>query len=134
MLFKQISKIHTLHKLPLLNLYYTLIFPYLLYCNIVWGCNYKSSLNHLYILQKRIVRIICGLRWCASTKLSFYELHLLTLENINKCQILLFMFSFHNNLLLRSLHTNVASCLKEIWIYTLTLPNPLLTIEAIMLA
>ena len=97
----------------LLNLYYTLIFPYLSYCNIIWGCNYKSSLNHLYILQKRIVRIICGLHWCASTKLSFYELHLLTLENINKYQILLFMFSFHNNLLPRSLHTNIASCLKK---------------------
>src|SRR6218665_1192368 len=80
--------------------------------NTVWGCNYKSSLNHLYILQKRIVRIICGLRCCASTKLSFYELHLLTIDNINKYQILLFMFSFHNNLLPRSLHTNVASCLK----------------------
>jgi len=40
----------------LLNLYCTLIIPYLpylfFYCNIVWGCNYKSSLNHLYILQK----------------------------------------------------------------------------------
>src|SRR6218665_9955 len=53
-------------------------------------------------------------------KLSFYELHLLTLENINKYQILLFMFSFHNNLLPRSLHTNIASCLKKFG-YTLSL-------------
>src|SRR6218665_2527213 len=35
----------------LFNLYYTLIFPYLSYCNIVWGCNYKSSLNRLYTLS-----------------------------------------------------------------------------------
>ena len=36
--------------------------------------------------------------------------------------------SFHNNLLPRSLHTNVATCLKKIRIYTLTLPDLLLTI------
>jgi len=50
------------HCLPfhvLLNLYYTLIFPYLSYCNIVWGSNYPSYLLHLVILQKRIIRIVC---------------------------------------------------------------------------
>src|SRR6218665_1512586 len=45
------------------NLYYTLIFPYLSYCNIVWGSNYKSSLKYLNTLHKRIIRIICGLPW-----------------------------------------------------------------------
>src|SRR6218665_2878615 len=52
----------------LLNMYYTLIFPYLSYCNIVWGSNYLSYLLPLVILQKRITRIVCNLPYLASTK------------------------------------------------------------------
>src|SRR6218665_1163283 len=65
----------------LMNLYYSLIFPYLSYCSIVWGSNYKSYFKHLSTLHKRIIRIICGLHLYVSTKTSFYQLHLLTPEN-----------------------------------------------------
>ena len=52
-------------KLPtnaLFSLYYSLIYPHLIYCNILWGCAAKSVLNELFLLQKRAVRIInkCG--------------------------------------------------------------------------
>src|SRR6218665_3117468 len=90
------------------NLYYTLIVPYLSYCNIVWVSNYKSSLKYLNTLHKRIIRIICGLPWHVSTNQSFCELHLLSLENINSYQILRFMFNFRNNLLPKSLLTTFA--------------------------
>src|SRR6218665_3067989 len=35
------------HKI-LLSLYYTLIFPYFSYCNIIWGSNYKTHLYNLF--------------------------------------------------------------------------------------
>ena len=45
-----------LSRKSLLSLYYTLVYPYLNYCNIVWTSNYPSNLNRLFLLQKRIVR------------------------------------------------------------------------------
>ena len=39
-------------------LYFSLIYPYLYYCNIVWASTYKSNLRRLVIVQKRIIRII----------------------------------------------------------------------------
>ena len=42
----------------MLSLYYTMIFPYLSYCNIAWGANYNTRLSKLFLLQKRILRTI----------------------------------------------------------------------------
>ena len=101
------------------------------YCNIVWGSNYKSSLKYLSTLHKRIIRIICDLPWYVhvSTNQSLCELNLLSLENINSYQILLFMFSFHNNLLPKSLPNTFALDIKRIRIFTLIIQDPP-TIEA----
>ena len=79
----------------------------------MWESNYKSSIKYLNALHKRIIRIICGLPWHVSTNLSFYELHLLSLENINSYQILLLMFNFHNNLLPKSLLNTFALDIKK---------------------
>lgn len=90
------------HNIPfqsLISLYYTLIYPYLSYCNIVWGHNFKSYLHNLITLQKRAVRIICHLPYYAGTQPSFRHHKILSLENINKYQILLYMFRLHNKLL-----------------------------------
>ena len=45
-------------KLSLSMLYYSLIYTYFHYCNIVWASTYKTNLRRLVILQKRIIRII----------------------------------------------------------------------------
>ena len=47
-----------LPKSSLRMLYYSLIYPYFYYCNIVWASTYKTNLNCLVILKKRIIRII----------------------------------------------------------------------------
>ena len=36
-------------------LYYSLIYPYFYYCNIVWAAIYKTNLRRLDILKKRII-------------------------------------------------------------------------------
>src|SRR6218665_1120443 len=48
-----------------------LIFPYVSYCNIVWGASYKSHLHNLFVLQKRVVRMICKLPYLATSLPSF---------------------------------------------------------------
>lgn len=57
----------------LLLLYYSLVFPYLTYCVVVWGNNYKSSLHPLIILQKRAVRIIHKAGYCDHTNALFLQ-------------------------------------------------------------
>ena len=47
-----------LPKSSLRMLYFSLIYPYFYYCNIVWASTYKTNLRRLVILQKRIIRII----------------------------------------------------------------------------
>ena len=47
-----------LPKTSLRTLYYSLIYPYFYYCNIVWASTYKINLRHLLILKKPIIRII----------------------------------------------------------------------------
>ena len=43
----------------LLSLYFSLVYPYLTYRNVVWSSTYPMNINRIYLLQKRIVRTIC---------------------------------------------------------------------------
>ena len=49
-----------LNKDTLLSLYYSFIYPYLTYCNQVWGNTCKTYLENIIIKQKRAIRIIGG--------------------------------------------------------------------------
>ena len=47
-----------LHNESLKCLYYSFIYPYMIYCNQVWGSACKTNIEPLQVLQKRAVRII----------------------------------------------------------------------------
>ena len=47
----------------LINLYYTLIYPFLIYGLVVWGNTYPINIKPLFILQKRTIRIITFLKF-----------------------------------------------------------------------
>ena len=47
-----------LHKAALVTLYYSFAYPYLIYCNLVWGNTYSTNLEKINRLQKKLVRII----------------------------------------------------------------------------
>ena len=51
-----------LNRKGLLTLYYTFVYPYLTYCNHIWGNIYQSNLKRLCVLQNKIVRIIAGVK------------------------------------------------------------------------
>ena len=46
---------HVLTSSALYSLYCTLVMPYLTYCCEVWGNNYKTRIQSLFILQKRAI-------------------------------------------------------------------------------
>ena len=49
---------HFVNKEILVSLYYALIYPFLTYGILSWGCTYETNLKPIFILQKKTVRII----------------------------------------------------------------------------
>ena len=95
-----ISKISSfVDRKILIMLYYSLIYPYLTYCNIAWASNYPSKLIPLLTLQKRIICIIFHPNPCAHTKDYFISNGFLNIYQINKFQTCLFIFNYEHNLL-----------------------------------
>ena len=82
-----------------LMLYYTLIYPYITYCNSSWSSTYVSNLNRIYYLQKRAVRAITNSDYQAHTAPLFSTLEILDIFQVNTLEIAKFMFRFHNDLL-----------------------------------
>ena len=73
-------------KLPkqcLFSLYYSIAFPYFIYCNQVWGCNYAECLKPLFLLQKKMIRIITSSPFRACTNHLLVSNKLLDLKDIN---------------------------------------------------
>ncbi len=58
--------------------YYTLAYPYLLYCNEVWGSIQESKLQKLTIIQKKIIRMITNAHYLQHTNTMFDELGILS--------------------------------------------------------
>ena len=88
-----------LPKTSLRMLYYSLIYPYFYYCNIVWASTYKTNLRRLVILQKRIIRIINKAHFHAHTDPIFKELGILKFNDIHLLQLGQFMYSCKNSFL-----------------------------------
>ena len=74
----------------LMTWYYSLVYPFLTYCNVAWSSTYCSNLNCIYLLQKRIVRLIIKAHYLANTAPLFSQLKVL--------DIFTFMYSYHHNL------------------------------------
>ena len=66
-----------------LTLHYTLIYPYIVYCNCAWSSTYVSNLNRIYYLQKRAI----------------FQTRNFIYFQVNTLEIAKFMFYYRNNLL-----------------------------------
>ena len=62
-------------KAPL-NLYYSYIYPYFIYCIEVWGNASHCHLHPLFLLQKQIIRIMTFSPYLANTETLFINLFL----------------------------------------------------------
>ena len=87
-----LTKLYYLPKNILVNLYYSLIYPYLYYCIEFWGSTNPSTLFPLFVLQKKIVRTINNLKFNESTNDSFKEFNILKLNDIFKYFVLIKFF------------------------------------------
>ena len=88
-----------LEKRDLLNLYYSYIYPYLIYCIEIWGCAAKSHMNPLYLTQKKIIRIIIFSHYVSHTQPLFQDLSILPLEKLVLYRIALIMSKMSNSLI-----------------------------------
>ena len=71
-----------LTKKALLMLYHAYIFPYMTYCIEVWGCASQTQLNCLFLLQKKIIRIMNFSHYLAHTNPLFLTMKVLPLRKI----------------------------------------------------
>ena len=81
-----------LSKPALISMYYSLIYPYLIYCNLAWGNTYQSHLNPLYVLQKKAIRIVNNVPYSTHTNDLFFSNSILKLSDVNKFQQSVFMY------------------------------------------
>ena len=73
------------------TLYYSFIYPYLIYCNQVWGCATKTALKRIVTLQKKVLRIICFAPFNSHTERLFKELSILRFQDIYTYLVAIFM-------------------------------------------
>ena len=103
---KNVGVLNRLNFLPqhiLLNLYYTLIYPHLSYCNVVWASPNNSAIIRLHRLQKRAIRAMCNLHYNAPTGDFFINLKIVNVYSLYKLNLATLMFSCHKGLLPDSL-------------------------------
>lgn len=79
------------------KLYYTLIHPYLTYCTIVWGKNYKSIINKVQIMQNKALRLIYCAKKLTKTNQLYTNFKILNIENIYIQQSAIFLFKYLTN-------------------------------------
>ena len=83
-----------LPKTSLRSLYYSLVYPYLIYCVSAWGSTYHSNLKRIVTFQKKIIRIISKVSFDSHTDALFKEQMILKFPHIYLYQIGKFMYLF----------------------------------------
>ena len=88
-----------LTKNSLKSLYFSYIYPYLIYCVEIWGISPQTHLKPLLLLQKKIIRIMTFSTYCAHTDPIFKDLNVLTINKLVIHRIGIMMYKFNNGLL-----------------------------------
>ena len=82
----------------LVMLYYSLIYPFLIYGVQIWGLTYPTYLKPISIIQKKTVRIITFSEPQSHSEPLFKSLKILKFNDIINLQILTFVFQWSRNL------------------------------------
>ena len=73
-------------------LHYSLFLPYSMHCTEVWGNSYATNVQCLVILQKRVIRLLCGAKRLDHTTMLCYNLHILKVADIVELKTAIIMF------------------------------------------
>ena len=76
----------------LTQIYYSLIYPYIIYCNPIWSNTYKIHIKPLELLQKKAVRIVTGSEYLAHTNPLYFRTKILKLPDVSLYCINLHVF------------------------------------------
>ena len=87
---------HYLSLKTLQTIYDTMVQPYLTYCNIFWTSTYPTRLNSLFMIQKKIVKIMTFKNYSEKSRPLFVALKILNIYELNIYQMSLFMYSYFN--------------------------------------
>ena len=88
-----------LKRKSLLTLYYSYIYPYMIYCIEAWGNASNCHLDQLYIIQKKVIRLISFTNYDISSAVTFKNLEILPLNKLVYNRIGIMMYKYSNNLL-----------------------------------
>ena len=81
------------------QLYYSLIYPFMTYGLLVWGNSYLSTIKTVTFLQNKAVRVISFSRYDEYTSLIFKSLNIIKFANVIYIHNAFFMYQFNNRLL-----------------------------------
>ena len=110
----------------LYTLYYSLVYPYFVYCIFVWGSTYISNFNRIVFIQKKVIRIISKSAFDAHIDPLFVQFKIFKFHDIYKFQTLKFMFLFKNDVL-PDLFKEMFSVRSQIHSYNIRNSNSLCT-------
>ena len=100
---------YCLNKSNLISLYNSFIYPYLIYCVEIWGCTNDLIINPLFLLQKRIIRIITFSHYLAHTNNLFIDLHILPFKKLVHYRIGILMYKCY--------FQNVPNVIKSMFLF-----------------
>ena len=80
------------------NLYYAFIYPYLIYCNHIWGNTYKTTLSKLQILQNKAICITTGSPPRTNNETLYRQNCMLNLNKINTYLVGKFMYDVYHGI------------------------------------
>ena len=84
----------------------SVLYIYISYCAEVWGNRYPSNILPVLLKQKKAIRIIASAKCHDHTEKMFYNMKLLTVNQIIELQSLIFMYKAFNGLLPINLQTH----------------------------
>ena len=79
------------------NLYYSLVYPFLIYGIVAWENTYSTTIKPLFILQKKAVRIMSKSNYDEHTNPLFKATNILKLEDLIYYHNALFMHDYHHD-------------------------------------
>ena len=94
----------TLPQTVMLQLYYALVHPLLLYGIIIWGATYPTYLQKLKSLQNRAIRAIVGAHFRDSVNPYYSQLKILQIDDLFKFEVAKFVYGCLHNKTPNSFH------------------------------
>ena len=81
----------------LITMYYAMVYPFLIFSIISWGNTYSSTIQPLFVLQKRAIRIMTFSKCDEHSSPIFKSLKIIKL--CDTLYIVIFMSKFHHQML-----------------------------------